>query len=97
MNHPPSPNCALFSNKLECLYTAKGFGAAFEFLFDTSESREEGDAEENQIDQLRKALVFMWRSRLCSDILIALTGSFSSTNHERATAIFSSHQFILVS
>ena len=28
---------------------------------------------------------------------IALTGSFSSTNHESATAIFSSHRFILVS
>jgi hypothetical protein len=39
----------------------------------------------------------MWRSRLYSDIRIALTGNFSSTNHESATAIFSSHRFILVS
>jgi hypothetical protein len=94
---PTSINSALFSNELEYLYTGKGFGAAFEFLFDTSESREEGDAEENRIDKLRKDLVFMWRSRLYSDIRIALTGSFSSTNHESATAIFSSHRFILVS
>ena len=94
---PTSINPTLFSNELEYLYTGKGFGAAFEFLFDTSESREEGDAEENRIDKLRKDLVFMWRSRLYSDIRIALTGNFSSTNHESATAIFSSHRFILVS
>ena len=94
---PTSINSTLFSNELEYLYTGKGFGAAFEFLFDTSESREEGDAEENRIDKLRKDLVFMWRSRLYSDIRIALNGSFASTNHETATAIFSSHRFILVS
>ena len=97
---PTSINPALFANELEYLYTGKGFGAAFEFLFDTSESREEGDAEENRVDKLRKDLVFMWRSRLYSDVRIALTGSFSyssSTNHENATAIFSSHRFILVS
>ncbi|KIM77059.1 hypothetical protein PILCRDRAFT_12245 [Piloderma croceum F 1598] len=87
----------LFSNELEYLYTGKGFGAAFEFLFDTSESREEGDAEENRIEKLRKDLVFIWRSRLYSVIRIALTGNFSLANHESATAIFSSHQFILVS
>lgn len=94
---PTSINSTLFSNELEYLYTGRGFGAAFEFLFDTSESREEGDAEENRIDKLRKDLVFMWRSRLYSDIRIALNGSFASTNHETATAIFSSHRFILVS
>ncbi|KII84313.1 hypothetical protein PLICRDRAFT_167831 [Plicaturopsis crispa FD-325 SS-3] len=94
---PTSINPILFSNELEYLYTGKGFGEAFEFLFDTSESRAEGDAEENRIDKLRKDLVFMWRSRLYSDVRIALTGSFSSTNHESTTAIFSSHRFILVS
>ena len=30
-------NPALFSNKLEYLYTGKGFGDAFEFLFDANE------------------------------------------------------------
>ncbi|EGO03664.1 hypothetical protein SERLA73DRAFT_69514 [Serpula lacrymans var. lacrymans S7.3] len=94
---PTSINPALFSNELEYLYTGKGLGQAFEFLFDTSENREEGDGEESRIDKLRKDLVFMWRSRLYSDVRIALTGSFSSTNHESATAIFSSHRFILVS
>ncbi|PIL23652.1 hypothetical protein GSI_14965 [Ganoderma sinense ZZ0214-1] len=39
----------------------------------------------------------MWRSRLYSDVRISLTGTFSSTNHESSTAIFSSHRFILVS
>ena len=38
----------------------------------------------------------MWRSRLYSDVRIALTGNFGG-NHESTTAIFSSHRFILVS
>ncbi|KIP06327.1 hypothetical protein PHLGIDRAFT_119037 [Phlebiopsis gigantea 11061_1 CR5-6] len=89
-------NATLFAHELEYLYTGKGFGEAFEFLFDTTEALE-GDAEEARIDKLRKDLVFMWRSRLYSDVRIALTGSFSSTNHENTTAVFSSHRFILVS
>jgi hypothetical protein len=92
-------NPTLFSNELEYLYTGKGFGVAFEFLFDTSEAREEGDAEEMRIDKLRKDLVFMWRSRLYSDVRIALSGTFSSSQNSDGptTAIFSSHRFILVS
>jgi hypothetical protein len=97
MRIPAVSSTALFSNELEYLYTGEGLGEAFEFLFDTSESRELVDAEENRIDKLRKDLVFMWRSRLYSDVRIALSGTFSSTNHEPATAIFSSHRFILVS
>ncbi|KAF9456177.1 hypothetical protein BDZ94DRAFT_1327146 [Collybia nuda] len=89
---------ALFSNELEYLYTGQGFGEAFEFLFDSPEStHDELDAEELRIDKLRKDLVFMWRSRLYSDVRIALTGNFSSSNHESTTAIFSSHRFILAS
>ncbi|EKM57939.1 uncharacterized protein PHACADRAFT_251852 [Phanerochaete carnosa HHB-10118-sp] len=90
-------NATLFSNELEYLYTGKGLGEAFEFLFDSGESQEEGDGEDARTDKLRKDLVFMWRSRLYSDVRIALTGNFSSSNHENATAIFSSHRFILVS
>ncbi|KAH9918771.1 hypothetical protein B0H21DRAFT_768556 [Amylocystis lapponica] len=90
-------NPTLFSNELEYLYTGKGLGQAFEFLFDSSESREEGDGDEARIDKLRKDFVFMWRSRLYSDVRIALSGNFSSSNHDNATAIFSSHRFILVS
>jgi hypothetical protein len=96
-----SINPTLFSNGLEYLYAGKGFGTALKFFFDTSEGGEEGgeegDAKENRIDKLRKDVVFAWRSRLYSDVRIALTGNFSSTNHESATAIFSSHRFILVS
>ena len=88
---------ALFSNELEYLYTGKGLGEAFEFLFDTSEPRDLADAEENRIDKLRKDLVYMWRSRLYSDIRISLTGTFSTSNPEHTTAIFSSHRFILIS
>ncbi|KAG7448416.1 uncharacterized protein BT62DRAFT_964788 [Guyanagaster necrorhizus] len=95
LNTPINP--ALFSNELEYLYTGQGFGEAFEFLFDSPESRQEGDAEELRIDKLRKDLVFMWRSRLYSDVRIELTGTFSSSNPEHTTAIFSSHRFILVS
>ncbi|PPR04884.1 hypothetical protein CVT24_007143, partial [Panaeolus cyanescens] len=110
LTHPPSTgplrlnasiNPALFANELEYLYTGKGFGEAFEFLFDASEAREHdpsSDAESLRIDKLRKDLVFMWRSRLFSDVRIALTDhSSSSPNHEATTAIFSSHRFILVS
>lgn len=96
-----SMNPTIFSNELEYLYTGKGFGEAFEFLFD--ESREHpiahgspDDAEGLRIDKLRKDLVFMWRSRLYSDVRISLTGNFGSS-HENTTAIFSSHRFILVS
>ena len=117
-----SINSTLFSNELEFLYTGKGFGEAFEFLFDSSESssrdhrhhhhhsrgaEDDGDGGSNppdpealRIDKLRKDLVFMWRSRLYSDVRIALTGNFSSSSQppdNPTTAIFSSHRFILVS
>jgi BTB/POZ domain len=111
-----SINSALFSNELEYLYTGKGFGEAFEFLFDSSESssrdrhlrgvdddddhnHNDVDPEALRIDKLRKDLVYMWRSRLYSDVRIALTGNFSSStvHGDTTTAIFSSHRFILVS
>ena len=109
-----SINSTLFSNELEYLYTGKGFGEAFEFLFDSSESSSrdrplrgvddddadtDADPEALRIDKLRKDLVFMWRSRLYSDVRIALTGNFSSSSPpgDTTTAIFSSHRFILVS
>ncbi|KAF8881150.1 hypothetical protein CPB84DRAFT_1851646 [Gymnopilus junonius] len=98
-----SMNPTVFSNELEFLYTGKGFGEAFEFLFD--EAREhtlsgaEGDDDPDmlRIDKLRKDLVFMWRSRLYSDVRISLSGNFGGGSHESTTAIFSSHRFILVS
>ena len=89
---------ALFSNELEYLYTGKGFGEAFEFLFDTTETRAEQDEQDGEavrIDKLRKDLVFMWRSRLYSDVRLCLTGNFGSAGE--TTAIFSSHRFVLVS
>ncbi|KAI0630919.1 hypothetical protein C8Q77DRAFT_1062198 [Trametes polyzona] len=94
---PTNISPSLFSNELEYLYTGKGLGSAFDFLFDTTDSAEEGDGDEARIDKLRKDLVFMWRSRLYSDVRIALTGNFSSSNHESTTAVFSSHRFILAS
>jgi hypothetical protein len=107
-----SINSTIFSNELEYLYTGKGFGEAFKFLFDSSESsfsrdrhlrgdddHDDADPEALRIDKLRKDLVFMWRSRLYSDVRIALTGNFSSSSPpgDTTTAIFSSHRFILVS
>ncbi|KAH9177589.1 hypothetical protein EDB89DRAFT_2090074 [Lactarius sanguifluus] len=97
MHLTTSINPNLFSKELEYLYTGKGLGAAFEFFYDSSEHyREEGDAEENRIDKLRKDLVFMWRSRLYSDVRIGIEGS-SSVHHEGLAAVFSTHRFILVS
>ena len=100
-NHPgllrlPITNPVIFPNELEYLYTARGLSQAFEFLFDQSPESKEGDEDETRLDKLRKDLVFMWRSRLYSDVKISLTGSFSSVNHESATAVFSSHRFMLV-
>lgn len=92
---------SLFSNQLEYLYTGRGIGAAFEFLFDSvdqDESTGEANVEAARVDKLRKDLVFMWRSRLYSDLRIQLTGAFSSSvDSEEATAVFSSHRFILAS
>ena len=73
---------------------ALGLGEAFEFLFDATDASEDGNIEDARLDKLCKDLVFMWRSRLYSDVRIALTGSFSSTNHESATTVFSSHCFV---
>ncbi|KAF9269715.1 hypothetical protein L218DRAFT_953341 [Marasmius fiardii PR-910] len=85
---------ALFSNELEYLYTGQGFGEAFQFLFDEDGAGVPGetDSTEIRIDKLRRDLVFMWRSRLYSDVKIAL-----SNEHEPSTAVFSTHKFILVS
>jgi len=97
MHLTTSINPNLFTKELEYLYTGKGLGAAFEFFYDSSEHyREEGDAEENRIDKLRKDLVFMWRSRLYSDVRIGIEGS-SSSHHDGLAAVFSTHRFILVS
>ncbi|KAJ7086874.1 hypothetical protein B0H15DRAFT_844186 [Mycena belliarum] len=101
-----SINPALFSNELEYLYTGQGFGEAFEFLFDEQAGEESvsgDDAEELRIDKLRKDLVFMWRSRLYSDVRIALTSNAPPPSgddddaHDRQMPVFSSHRFILAS
>ncbi|KAI0760008.1 hypothetical protein C8Q74DRAFT_1293309 [Fomes fomentarius] len=93
---PTTINPTIFTNELEYLYTGKGWAEQFEFLFEENPEQGHG-TDEARVDKLRKDLVFMWRSRLYSDVRISLTGSFSSTNHESATAIFSSHRFILAS
>ena len=77
-------------------------GVAFEFIFDTPEQREGGESEEARVDKLRKDLCYMWRSRLYSDVRIALSGDFqsSATGAEEAAdsaVVFFSHRFILVS
>ncbi|KAG8925168.1 hypothetical protein FRC02_009876 [Tulasnella sp. 418] len=96
---------ALFSNELEYLYTGSGLSDAFEFLFD-SEKRPEGEEDdESRVDKLRKDLVFMWRSRLYSDIRISLADDSPATRERDSTlaedaqpiAVFSSHRFILAS
>ncbi|EJD49957.1 hypothetical protein AURDEDRAFT_84583 [Auricularia subglabra TFB-10046 SS5] len=99
----PQIDPTLFSNELEYLYTGKGFGEAFEFLFDSanggSADAVQQDAEQLRVEKLRHDLNYMWRSRLYSDVRISLTGNFSSTpsNADASTAIFSSHRFVLMS
>lgn len=103
-----SLNPALFSNELEYLYTAQGLGVAFEFLFDSQDRWEtpgESEPEETRQDKLRKDLAYMWRSRLFSDVRIALTGAkvsppegaSPSDNDQDTAVVFFSHRFILVS
>ncbi|KAG8760360.1 hypothetical protein FRC11_000530 [Ceratobasidium sp. 423] len=99
---PLAINPSLFSNELEYLYTGRGMGLAFEFLFDPS--AEDGNTKSSQStvelerrDKLRKDLVYLWRSRLYSDVRITITGSLSSSNSEVTTAVFASHRFILIS
>ncbi|KAM6503815.1 hypothetical protein JOM56_000758 [Amanita muscaria] len=92
-----SINPTLFASELGYLYTGQAF-ASFEFLYESFGSRlSEPRPEEACIDKLRKDLVFMWRSRLYSDVRISLTGKFSTSPHEDITAVFSSHRFILIS
>ncbi|KAF7319186.1 hypothetical protein HMN09_00255100 [Mycena chlorophos] len=97
-------NPALFSNELEYLYTGQGFGEAFEFLFDEQAGEVSGaEAEDLRIDKLRKDLVFMWRSRLYSDVRIALminnppAPTDDDDAHDRQMPVFSSHRFVLAS
>ncbi|KAG8906293.1 hypothetical protein FRB99_007162 [Tulasnella sp. 403] len=92
----------LFTNELEYLYTGKGFSDAFEFLFDASDKRPDADDDEARIDKLRNDLIYMWRSRLYSDVRVILTGNFQSGSDphppgQPTTAAFSCHKFILVS
>ncbi|KAF5340346.1 hypothetical protein D9611_007918 [Ephemerocybe angulata] len=88
-------NPSLFSSQVEYLYTGKGLGDAFEFLFGSSgvEETREAKAESGRTDEderlpealltnkLRKDLVYMWRARLYSDVRLGLCGHFSSQNN----------------
>ena len=56
---PTNINATLFSNEPEYLYTCKGLGEAFEFLFDATDASEEGNTEDATLDKLHKDLVFM--------------------------------------
>ena len=90
-------NPALFPNELEYLYTGKGFDDAF----DTNEKNgSEGEADEARIAKVRKDIVYMWRSRLYSDIIIEIhedvpTIGNSTTTEEETAPAFYSHRFIL--
>ncbi|KAJ7892377.1 hypothetical protein B0H13DRAFT_1625632 [Mycena leptocephala] len=93
-----SVDLAVLSTELEYLYTGQGFGEALEFLFDEQAGEESttDDAEAPRIDKLRKDLVFMWSSRLYSDVRIALISNAPSDDDDRMP-VFSSHRFILAS
>ena len=93
LNH----NTALFSNELEYLYTGKGFDDAFDA---NEKNASEGEADEARIAKVRKDLVYIWRSRLYSDIIIEIhedvpTIGNSTTTEEETAPAFYSHRFIL--
>ena len=56
LNHNP----ALFSNELEYLYTGKGFGDAFEFLFDANEKYM---TEGEDVSQKYVKMLYIYRDR----------------------------------
>ncbi|PAV14711.1 hypothetical protein PNOK_0978900 [Pyrrhoderma noxium] len=75
LNHNP----ALFSNELEYLYTGKGLGDAFEFLFDANKKNaSEGEADEARIAKLH----------------VPTIGNSTTTEEETAPGFYS-HRFIL--
>ncbi|MCO5590003.1 hypothetical protein L7F22_043972 [Adiantum nelumboides] len=103
---------AFFEATLEYLYTAEeSVVEVFEFLFEDRVGPQDG--VEKRLDKLRQDLVFMWRSRLYSDIEIVLgqdhvknipdaQASVLSLNIDEATdeeeiASFSAHRMILAS
>ncbi|PWN33844.1 uncharacterized protein FA14DRAFT_161498 [Meira miltonrushii] len=103
---------AFFEATLEYLYTAEeSVVEVFEFLFEDRVGPQDG--VEKRLDKLRQDLVFMWRSRLYSDIEIVLgqdhvknipdaQASVLSLNIDDATdeeeiASFSAHRMILAS
>ncbi|PPQ99852.1 hypothetical protein CVT24_009603 [Panaeolus cyanescens] len=97
-----STNPTLFANELEYLYTGKGLGEALEFSFDAADDAQNqfsaNPDSSLHIDTLRKDLMFMWRSRLYTDVRIHIPySSESSSSHTPGSALFSSHRFILAS
>ena len=70
------------------------------FSMPTRKNASEGEADEARIAKLRKDLVYMWRSRLYSDIIIEIhedvpTIGNSTTTEEETAPAFYSHRFIL--
>jgi hypothetical protein len=64
-------NPIFFQATLEYLYTAEeSMKEAFEFLYEDRVAADEGPEE--RLDKLRQDLVFMWRSRLYSDVQIII-------------------------
>jgi hypothetical protein len=64
----------------------------------SSSCNEEGAAQDNRIDKLRKDLVFMWRLRLYPDVRIEIQGKPPpGAPEEETTTAFLSHWFVLVS
>ncbi|PAV14722.1 hypothetical protein PNOK_0980000 [Pyrrhoderma noxium] len=69
--------------------------------FDANEKNgSEGEADEARIAKVRKDIVYMWRSRLYSDIIIEIhvdvpTIGNSTTTEEETAPAFYSHRFIL--
>ena len=106
---PPSTSPAILSSALKFLYTSDD-GESFDFLFDQNTTNNLTQLQRH--DKMRSDLIYMWRSKLFSDVKITLIDSSGKgyndedddqSNHsdceddENNNAVFSAHRAILAS
>ncbi|GAA5997719.1 uncharacterized protein JCM10292_006766 [Rhodotorula paludigena] len=79
----------VFETALEYLYTASGDTEAFATVLDGFQDATDDDDKSTGVQRLRQDLLYCWRSKLYSDISIALDDSSSEP--------FAAHRAVLVS
>lgn len=96
----------LFVSQLEHLYTGEGLSDAFEFLFESGDTQDndsrnsiQGGHQDVRMSKLQMDLIYMWRSRLYSDIRVVLSCVDNSmlSCADNMMVVFTCQKFILVS